>query len=261
MVVPKSPRTRCHEAAWTAWCCPSRRGRDRGRTSEGYARARRIADRKLAAARQLIADPANNGTGAYRRRCRRSKGARQTLDILSFQNTQIIGTDLTALDEFREAGVTVFAPEPHRTQRLRLIHPGLTSLPPPAKHEPEAEHGGLSPLGRKAIRRINEMGGLVDVSQSSLSATLQTIELSSAPVIASHSNVRALCDVSRNLSDVEIDAIAAGGGVIHVSPFRGYLFDTTNQQLVDDICNARLGAGLPEKYLYPFELYWKSKTR
>ncbi len=125
------------------------------------------------------------------------------------------------------------------------------------KHEPEEEHGGLSPLGREAIRRINELGGLVDVSQSSLSATLQTVELSSAPVIASHSNVRALCDVSRNLSDAEIDAIAAGGGVIHVSPFRGYLFDTTNQQLVDDIRNARLGAGLPEKYLYPFELYWE----
>jgi membrane dipeptidase len=45
--------------------------------------------------------------------------------------------------------------------------------------------------------------------------------------------------------------------VIHVAPFRGYLFDTTNRQLVDDIRNARLAAGLPETYLYPFELYWE----
>ena len=92
-----------------------------------------------------------------------------------------------------------------------------------------------------------------------MNATLQTVELSSAPLIASHSNVRALCDVSRNLSDVEIDAIAARGGVIHVSPFRGYLFDTTNAQLVNDISRARVGARLPEKYLYPFELYWEIK--
>ena len=229
------------------------------RTTEGYSRARRIADRKLAAARQLIADSTNNlvlaRTAADADEAK-EQGKRSI--FLSFQNTQIIGTDLTALDEFREAGVTVFA----------LNHIGHNDcadssrpnfIAATGKHEPDEEHGGLSPLGRKAIRRINELGGLVDVSQSSLSATLQTVELSSAPVIASHSNVRALCDVSRNLSDVEIDAIAAGGGVIHVTPFRGYLFDTTNQQLVDDIRNARLGAGLPEKYLYPFELYWEIK--
>jgi len=229
------------------------------RTSEGYARARRIADRKLTAARQLIADAANNlvlaRTAADADAAKR-QGKRFV--FLGFQNTQIIGTDLTALDEFHEAGVTVFA----------LNHIGHNDCADSSrpnfdaatgKHEPDEEHGGLSPLGRKAIRRINELGGLVDVSQSSLRATLQTVELSSAPVIASHSNVRALCDVSRNLSDVEIDAIAARGGVIHVSPFRGYLFDTTNAQLVDDIRSARLAAGLPEKYLYPFELYWEIK--
>ncbi len=229
------------------------------RTAEGYAKARRIADRKLTAARQLIVDPANNlvlARSATDVDEAKAQGKRSI--FLSFQNTQIIGTDLTALDAFREAGVSVFA----------LNHIGHNDcadssrpnfIAAAGQHEPEEEHGGLSPLGRKAIRRINELGGLVDVSQASLRATLQTVELSSAPVIASHSNVRALCDVSRNLSDAEIDAIAARGGVIHASPFRGYLFDTTNQQLVDDIRNARVGAGLPEKYLYPFELYWEIK--
>src|SRR5262245_28714434 len=229
------------------------------RPSEGYAKPRQIADRKLAAVRKLIADSANDLV--LRRTAPDADEAKRQgkrFIFLSFQNTQIIGTDLTALDEFREAGVTVFA----------LNHIGHNDCADSSrpnfnastgKHEPDEEHGGLSPLGRNAIRRINELGGLVDVSQSSLNATLQTVELSSAPVIASHSNVRALCDVSRNLSDVEIDAIAARGGVIHVSPFRGYLFDTTNAQLVDDIRKARLGAGLPEKYLYPFELYWEIK--
>ena len=229
------------------------------RTTDGYAKARRIADRKLAAARELISDPANNLVLARTSNdAEEAKRHRKRLVFLGFQNTQIIGTDLTALDAFREAGVTLFA----------LNHIGHNDCADSSrpnfdaatgKHEPDEEHGGLSPLGRDAIRRINELGGLIDVSQSSLNATLQMVELSSAPVIASHSNVRALCDVSRNLSDVEIDAIAAGGGVIHVSPFRGYLFDTTNAQLVNDIRSARVGAGLPEKYLYPFELYWEIK--
>ncbi len=229
------------------------------RTTEGYARARRVADRKLAAARQLIEDPANNLVLAPTvADADEAKAQGKRSIFLSFQNTQIIGTDITALDEFRESGVTVFALN-HMGHNDCADSSRPNFIAATGKHEPAEEHGGLSPLGRKAIRRINELGGLVDVSQSSLSATLQTVDLSSAPVIASHSNVRALCDVSRNLSDVEIDAIAAGGGVIHVAPFRGYLFDTTNRQLVDDIRNARLAAGLPEKYLYPFELYWEIK--
>jgi len=229
------------------------------RTAEGYAKARRVADRKLAAARQLIADSANNLVLARTATdADDAKAQGKRFIFLSFQNMQIIGTDLAGLDEFRAAGVAVFALN-HMGHNDCADSSRPNFIAATGKHEPEAEHGGLSPLGQRAIRRINELGGLLDVSQSSLSATLQTVELSSAPVIASHSNVRALCDVSRNLSDVEIDAIAAGGGVIHVAPFRGYLFDTTNRQLVDDIRNARLAAGLPEKYLYPFELYWEIK--
>ena len=76
-------------------------------------------------------------------------------------------------------------------------------------------------------------------------------------MIASHSNVQALTSVSRNLSDDEIDRIGATGGVVHVAPFRGYLFDSTNAQLDRAIRDARLAAGIDEDYLYPFELYWE----
>lgn len=231
------------------------------RSTEGHAKARRIADRKLAAVAQLIAEPANNLTLARSARdAEQAKAAGKRAIFLSFQNTQIIGTDLGALRSFQDEGVTVFA----------LNHIGHNEcsdssrpnyIAATGRHEPTEEHGGLSALGREAIHVINDLGGLIDVSQSSMRATLQTVELAAAPVIASHSNVRALCDVSRNLSDEEIDAIAAAGGVIHVSPFRGYLFDTTNQQLVDDIREARIGAGLPETYLYPFELYWEIEDK
>ena len=227
------------------------------RNAEGYAQARATADAELAAIIGIVNDEANNvvlarsadelveahadGTGAL---------------ILGFQNARIIGEDVSALDEFYAAGVRVFA----------LTHMGHNDFADSSRpiyiaeigaHEPTAEHGGLSELGRAAIKRLNELGAVVDVSQLSKTAALQVLELSTAPVIASHSNVRQLSDVSRNLSDEEIDQIGEIGGVIHVAPFRGYLFDSTNEALVAKILEARRSAGIKEEYLYPFELYWE----
>jgi membrane dipeptidase len=124
-------------------------------------------------------------------------------------------------------------------------------------HEPKEEHGGLSELGQSAIKRINELGGIVDISQLSKTAAVQVLNLSTAPVIASHSNVRKLSDVSRNLSDDEIDLIGKNGGVIHIAPFKGYLFDSSNKDLDVQIRKARRVAGIKEDSYYPFELYWE----
>jgi len=88
-------------------------------------------------------------------------------------------------------------------------------------------------------------------------AALQVIELSSAPVIASHSNVRSLTNVSRNLTDEEIDLIGVSGGVIHIAPFRGYLFDSSDPRFDSDLRAVRREAGVTEDYFYPFELYWE----
>ncbi len=95
------------------------------------------------------------------------------------------------------------------------------------------------------------------MSQLSRPATLQVLTQTAAPVIASHSNVQALSNVRRNLSDEEIDTIGANGGVIHISAFKGYLFDSNNKKLDADIRTARLAAGIEEDYDYPFELYWE----
>ena len=108
-----------------------------------------------------------------------------------------------------------------------------------------------------AITRVNELGAIVDISQLSKQAALQAIELSWAPVLATHSNVMTLSRATRNLSDEEIDQIGATGGVVHVAPFRGYLFDSSDPQLDADIRAARRAAGVKEDYLYPFELYWE----
>ena len=69
--------------------------------------------------------------------------------------------------------------------------------------------------------------------------------------------MRALTDVTRNLSDEEIDRIGETGGVIHIAPFRGYLFDSSDPDMDTNIRAVRKESGIEENYLYPFELYWE----
>jgi membrane dipeptidase len=218
------------------------------RNAEGYAAARRAADVKIAAVVALANDSANNVViplTADELVAAHADGKSSL--ILGFQNALILGTQVSALDELYASGVRVFA----------LTHMGHNDFADSSRplyigelgaHEPEGEHGGLSELGVAAIERLNALGGIVDVSQLSRQAALQVLELSKAPVIASHSNVRALSDVSRNLSDEEIDRIGDNGGVIHVAPFRGYLFDSTDEELDANIRSARRAAGVEEDY-------------
>lgn len=227
------------------------------RDEAGYAQAREIADEKLAAVRALVEDPTNNAVLAKSADdIVQAHEQGQLAIILGFQNARILGTDVEGLDHFYQSGVRVFA----------LTHMGHNDFADSSRpvyigeisdHEPDAEHGGLSELGRAAIKRINALGGVVDVSQLSRQATLQVLEMTTAPVIASHSNVQALSDVHRNLSDEEIDRIGANAGVIHISAFKGYLFDSNDKELDRTIRAARIVAGIEEDYDYPFELYWE----
>jgi membrane dipeptidase len=229
------------------------------RNAEGYAEARAIADAKLNAVLAMTDDPINNLVLAKTAEDlvaahEQGKGAL----ILGFQNARILGTAVSGLDEFYAAGVRVFAlthmGHNDFADSSRPVFDGETG-----KHEVAAEHGGLSALGKSAVTRINALGGIIDISQLSKAAALQVLALSDTPVIASHSNVWQLSNVSRNLSDAEIDRIGATGGVIHVAPFRGYLFDSSDQELDRGIRAARRAAGIQEDFYYPFELYWEIK--
>jgi membrane dipeptidase len=81
----------------------------------------------------------------------------------------------------------------------------------------KAVHNGLSPLGREIVREMNRIGMLVDISHVSDKTFFDAIAVSRAPVIASHSNVRALCDIPRNMSDDMLRALAKNGGVFFVN--------------------------------------------
>src|SRR5690625_232194 len=87
----------------------------------------------------------------------------------------------------------------------------------------ERTDGGLSEFGIEVIKEMNRLGIVVDVSHTGYRTTLEAIELSEKPVIASHSNVYSICPVARNLKDEQIIAIAKKGGVIGINGFPGFV--------------------------------------
>jgi len=227
------------------------------RNAEGYAAAKAIAQTKLEAVKALADDKTNKSTIALNSdELITAHVEGKSALVLGFQNALILGTELDGINTLFNSGVRVFA----------LTHMGHNDFADSSRtlfdgdtgtREHDAEHGGLSALGKAAVERINSLGGIMDISQLSTQAALQVIELSISPVIASHSNVRALTSVSRNLSDEEIDQIGETGGVIHVAPFRGYLFNSSDPDMDSNIRAVRKQSGIDEDYLYPFELYWE----
>ena len=227
------------------------------RNAEGYAAAKAIAQTKIEAVKALANDKTNNSTITLNSdELITAHNEGKSALVLGFQNALILGTELVGINTLFNSGVRVFA----------LTHMGHNDFADSSRtlfngetgtREPDAEHGGLSALGKAAVERINSLGGIMDISQLSTQAALQVIELSISPVIASHSNVRALTSVSRNLSDEEIDRIGETGGVIHVAPFRGYLFNSSDPDMDSNIRAVRKESGIDEDYLYPFELYWE----
>ena len=230
------------------------------RTPDGDAAARAESLTKLAAAQDLLAsDPATFALATTADAVRANHAEGKVSVLLGFQNAQALAGDIDQIDALYADGVRMFA----------LTHLGHNDFADSSRprfdgatrtYEVTEEHGGLSPLGIAAVRRIDALGALVDVSQMSKAATLQAVDLVDGPVIASHSNVKALSDVTRNLSDDEIDAIAAKGGVIHIAAFSAYLVDLSDPDLKAQIIDVRTTAGLPETYSYPYELYWELET-
>ncbi|WP_224244616.1 dipeptidase [Hyalangium gracile] len=89
---------------------------------------------------------------------------------------------------------------------------------PKVKH-----HGGLTPFGEDVVREMNRLGMLVDISHVSDETFFETLKVSRAPVIASHSSARALTSARRNMTDEMLRAVAANGGVVMVNFFSAFI--------------------------------------
>ncbi|MGE0581331.1 MAG: dipeptidase [Steroidobacteraceae bacterium] len=138
--------------------------------------------------------------------------------VIGLENGYPVGEDLGRVRELYRLGV----------RYITLTHVGHnaiadSSVPIRELGDREAEHGGLSPFGRRLIAEMNCLGMMVDVSHTSRATTLQAIEASRAPVIASHSGARAVADTPRNLDDTALRALAARGGVVQVVGYSSYV--------------------------------------
>jgi membrane dipeptidase len=131
--------------------------------------------------------------------------------LLGLEGGHAINSNRDLLREFHARGV----------RYMTLTHNAATEWADSSNAAPR--HNGLTEFGREVIREMNRLGMLVDVSHVSDATFDDVLETSRAPVIASHSCCRALCDAPRNLDDAMIKRLAARGGVIHIAFHNSFL--------------------------------------
>jgi membrane dipeptidase len=156
--------------------------------------------------------------------------------VIGVENAYPIGTDIKRVKEFYDRG----------GRYMSLAHNGNSQMADSNTGEAQGYlyNNGLSPLGREVIAEMNRLGMMVDLSHPSKGANLEAIRLSKAPVIASHSAVRALADVSRNMDDEQLLALKKNGGVIQVVGFASYL-KTDSKERTAALAKLREEFGLP----------------
>ena len=184
------------------------------RTAEGYTVAR---DRALAML-DVINGYGRTQDGVTARVCATADAVEAAVRdgaiavLPCVENGHAIGEDLGVLARFRALGCVY----------MTLTHNGHNALADSSNPRRDLQdephlHGGLSALGRDAVAEMNRLGLLVDVSHVSKQGVLQAAMLSRTPVIATHSCVKALCDVPRNVDDQVLDALRDCGGMISVT--------------------------------------------
>ncbi|QNA84917.1 peptidase M19 [Sphingomonas sp. So64.6b] len=104
--------------------------------------------------------------------------------------------------------------------------------------------GGLTPLGRQVIARMETLGMIVDVAHASHETVAEILKIAKRPVVSSHGGVQATCNVNRNLTDTEIKGIAATGGVVGIGYWDGAVCGTDPKQVALAIAHVRDVVGI-----------------
>jgi membrane dipeptidase len=183
----------------------------------GYAKAYAQAIEKFDAIHHLTTEMAPDRIELARTAAdvRRIAASGKKVALIGIENGYPIGTDIGRVKEFYDRG----------GRYISLAHNGHSQLADSNTGEQTNDwlHHGLSDLGRQVIAEMNRLGIMVDVSHPSKAAIMQMIELSRAPVMASHSSVRALADHSRNMDDEMLQAVGKMGGVVQITAFNSYI--------------------------------------
>jgi membrane dipeptidase len=189
-------------------------------TPEGFDNAYKQAVAKFDAVHRLTEKiaPDKIGLALTAADVRRIHSSGKKVALIGVENGYPLGDASTAVKrvkEFYDRGA----------RYLSLAHNGHSQLADSNTGEATGEwaHNGLSDLGKQVIAELNRVGIMVDLSHPSKQANLQAIALSKAPVIASHSSARALCDHSRNMDDELLEALKKNGGVVQTVAFASYV--------------------------------------
>lgn len=133
--------------------------------------------------------------------------------FIGMENGYPLGNDISRVEEFYKMGA----------RYITLSHSSNNDICDSSTDPNGPEYNGLSEFGEEVVAEMNRLGMMVDVSHISDESFYDVIEISKAPVIASHSSCRALCESPRNLTDDMIMALKENGGVIQICILSNYL--------------------------------------
>lgn len=191
-------------------------------SAEGYAAAEENALDKFRAIHRLAEEIAPESIEiAYTSDdVRRIDAAGKKIAMIGVENAYPMGLDLSNVQRYQAAGA----------RYMSLSHNGHSQFADSNTGERDGVwlHDGLSDLGREAVALMNRWGIMIDLSHPAKTSNMQVLELTRAPVIASHSSARAVNDVSRNLDDEQLLAIRDNGGVVQTTAFSSYLNTVKN---------------------------------
>jgi microsomal dipeptidase-like Zn-dependent dipeptidase len=154
--------------------------------------------------------------------------------MIGIENAYPIGLDMANIKDFQERG----------GRYMSLAHNGHSQFSDSNTGERDNIwlHDGLSEIGREAVAEMNRWGIMIDVSHPSKEAIMQMLDLTRAPLVASHSSARAMSEHSRNLDDEQLLRIKENGGVVQTVAFSSYLnadknalFSETRSKLIAEI--------------------------
>ena len=143
--------------------------------------------------------------------------------MLGIENGLALNGDIRNVEHFAKRGVVY----------ITLCHNGDNDICDSARRT-ENTHGGVSQLGEQVIREMNRCGLMVDLSHAGEQSFYDALDISATPIVCSHSNCKALCDVPRNLTDDQLEALARKGGVAQITLYNGFLRNDEQEASIID---------------------------
>lgn len=155
------------------------------------------------------------------------KGQGKKTIMTGVENGYAVGKDINNVKKFRDRGVVY----------MTLCHNGDNDICDSARGN--TEHNGVSQFGEQVIREMNRVGMMVDLSHASEKSFFDALEISTVPIVCSHSSSKALCNHPRNLTDGQLLALTRKGGVAQVTLYEGFLRADGKASILDAVEHIR----------------------